>query len=512
MPNSFSVDITDLAETVALAEALALLLRAGDVLAVSGDLGAGKTTLLRAMIQAFSDQPALEVPSPTFTLAQTYSGEGFRFPLVHADFYRLKSADELAELGLEDMLADSALLIEWPEKAEGWFTTSRLNVQLDGIGSQRKAVLSTKDAMMQKRLERLMAVSAFLKTSPCASWRRRFLQGDASPRTYERLHRGDETAVLLNALAQPDRLVGEQRLRYMKTTHLAPNDAIAPVLAIGAELRARGFSVPQHLCFDIGKSLLLQEDFGSNFIAENGKPVAERYEAAVDVLVHLHGQEWPSIAQGPGGAKHPIPVYDREAFHTEAQLFLDFFMPMQNGDAASPEQKQSFTAAFDNVFKNLQTSKQNWTLFDFHSPNAMWLEARDGIKRIGLLDFQDTRIGPEAYDLASIAQDARVDVPAALEETLVARYLAARKKLDAGFDAEALRSYYAICAAQRATRILGVFARLAHQDGKPVYLKHMPRVSDYLERCLVHPAAKALKEWFAANAPQDIRMRAALAA
>lgn len=498
--------------TTELAEALALLLRPGDVLAVSGELGAGKTTLLRALIQAFSDQPALEVPSPTFTLAQVYNGAGFRFPLVHTDFYRLKSSADVLELGLDDMLDDGALLIEWPEKAPDYFPNKCISLHIAADGETRTAHLSSEDVAIAKRLERLAAVNRFLKTSPGAQARRRFLQGDASPRSYERLHQSQGTHVLLNALAQPDRSVGEHRLNYMHVTHLAPNDAIAPVLAIGAELRQRGFSVPEHLHYDIENSLLLQEDFGNVFIAENGAPVSERYEVAIDALVHLHEQAWPDIAQGPGHTRHKIPNYSRQAFHTEARLFIEFFLPVLNGKTIAARAAKSFEAIFDDLFETLQASPHNWTLFDFHSPNVMWLANRAGIKRIGLLDFQDTRKGPEAYDLASLAQDARVSVPAAFEQALLTRYISARQRNDAGFDAEALRTYYAICGAQRATRILGVFARLAYQDAKPHYMQHIPRVSDYLDRCLAHPILSGLKTWFAAQAPAEARARAVQAA
>ena len=513
MPQAFTFDISTFEQTTALAEALSLFLRPGDVLACSGDLGTGKTALIRALLQAFSDQSTLEVPSPTFTLAQTYDGQGFRFPLTHADFYRLKSADELAELGLGDVLEHGALLIEWPEKAPGDFQGARLDLQLTLESDKRTAVLSSRHDGVSLRLARLVSIDKFLKSSPCAGARRRFLQGDASPRAYERLAlKNGDTAVLLNAQAQPDRSVGAHRLNYMKVTHLAPNDAITPILAIGAELRKRGLSVPEHLGFDMQQSLLLQEDLGNSFIAENGTPVPARYEAAIDALAHMHAQDWPDIAQGPNEARHEIPDYSREAFQTEARLFLEFFLPLITGKNASQQAVTEFEAAFDALFDVLKQAPHNWTLFDFHSPNVMWLEQREGVARIGLLDFQDTRRGPEAYDLVSLTQDARVGVPAPLEAALLVRYIKLRQKGNSAFDMQILKNAYAICGAQRATRILGVFARLAHQDAKPHYLKHIPRVSDYLDRCLNDPVTHSLKEWFAKHAPANMRSRVAVAA
>ncbi len=510
---SCTFDITSPEATTQLAEALALFLRPGDTLAVSGDLGTGKTTLIRALIRAFSNQPALEVPSPTFTLMQVYEGPHFRFSLTHADFYRLGSARDLAELDLNEALTHGALLIEWPEKIAGSLTPFRVDIALTLEGNRRSARLSGEDETICKRLARLCAIDNFLKTSPCAGARRRFLQGDASPRAYERLHlQGGGTVVLLNAQAQPDRSVGTHRLNYMKVTHLAPNAAIVPILAIGAELRRRDLSVPDHIHYNVEQSLLLQEDLGDAFIAENGVPVPERYEAAIDTLIHLHLHDWPALAKNGNGATHEIPAYSREAFQTEARLFLEFFLPVLNGTTTPKETADEFAAAFDTLFDTLEQAPHNWTLFDFHSPNAMWLAEREGFRRIGLLDFQDTRRGPEAYDLVSLTQDARVIVPLNLEQALLARYLKARLARDKDFDAESLKTFYAICGAQRATRIMGVFARLAHQDAKPHYLKHIPRVSDYLDRCLVHPVTHPLKEWFAVHAPATKRTRAARAA
>jgi aminoglycoside/choline kinase family phosphotransferase len=118
-----------------------------------------------------------------------------------------------------------------------------------------------------------------------------------------------------------------------------------------------------------------------------------------------------------------------------------------------------------------------------------------------VLDFQDALIGPAAYDVASLLQDARVDVPEAMEMTLLGRYVHARRSGDRDFDPSAFTLLYATLAAQRATKILGIFARLDRRDGKPQYLRHMPRLWNYLQRSLAHPALAPLKAWYAANVP-----------
>jgi aminoglycoside/choline kinase family phosphotransferase len=142
-----------------------------------------------------------------------------------------------------------------------------------------------------------------------------------------------------------------------------------------------------------------------------------------------------------------------------------------------------------------------WVLRDYHSPNLLWLPQRDGIARIGLVDFQDALIGPAAYDVASLLQDARVDVPETMEMNLLGRYVRARLSHDRGFDTGGFTLLYATLAAQRATKILGIFARLQRRDGKPQYLRHIPRLWGYLQRSLAHPALAGLKGWYAANVP-----------
>jgi aminoglycoside/choline kinase family phosphotransferase len=135
------------------------------------------------------------------------------------------------------------------------------------------------------------------------------------------------------------------------------------------------------------------------------------------------------------------------------------------------------------------------------SPNLIWLPARDGMRRVGLLDFQDAVIGPVGYDVASLLQDARVDVPETLEHELYARYVRKRSETDSAFDEMGFGQVYAVMAAQRATKILGIFARLDRRDGKPQYLRHMPRVWRYLQRALGHPALSGLAAWYKRHVP-----------
>jgi aminoglycoside/choline kinase family phosphotransferase len=144
---------------------------------------------------------------------------------------------------------------------------------------------------------------------------------------------------------------------------------------------------------------------------------------------------------------------------------------------------------------------RTWVMRDFHSPNMIWLGERAGILRVGVIDFQDAVLGPAAYDMVSLLQDARIDVPEQLELALLSRYIKTRRATDAGFDPAAFAELYAILSAQRNTRLLGTFARLNRRDGKPHYLKHQPRIWTYLTRSLAHPALTGFRDWYAANVP-----------
>jgi aminoglycoside/choline kinase family phosphotransferase len=180
----------------------------------------------------------------------------------------------------------------------------------------------------------------------------------------------------------------------------------------------------------------------------------------------------------------------------ELELFLEWYMPRVTGAPAAPEVRDEFHVIWKPLLARLEGAERSWVLLDFHSPNLLWLPEREGLRRVGLLDFQDAMIGPTAYDVASLAQDARVTVPADLERALVGRYLELRRQAGGGFDAETFGEAYAILAAQRSMRILGVFVRLAENAGKRGYLNHIPRVREYLARSLREPVLSGLSVWY----------------
>jgi aminoglycoside/choline kinase family phosphotransferase len=286
---------------------------------------------------------------------------------------------------------------------------------------------------------------------------------------------------------------------YSAIAHLAED--VTPFIAMALALRQRGFTAPKIVAADRAPGLLLLEDFGNDFIVGGSPaaPIEERYATAVDLLAALHRQTVPETLPVEAGINYTLPRYDMDALLIEAELLLDWYLPRLGVEVTSA-MRQAYTGLWREALMPAARGQQTWVLRDYHSPNLMWLPGRTGVARVGLLDFQDAVMGSPAYDVASLLQDARVDVSEAMEVALLSRYVRARLK-EPGFDARGFAQLYATLAAQRASKILGIFARLDKRDGKPQYLRHLPRVWTYLQRALAHPALASLRTWYAANVP-----------
>ncbi|MCC2113297.1 MAG: tRNA (adenosine(37)-N6)-threonylcarbamoyltransferase complex ATPase subunit type 1 TsaE [Hyphomicrobiales bacterium] len=493
------VVLADPAETTLFAEDVALALAPGDCLCLSGDLGAGKTTFARALIRSIADDPALEVPSPTFTLVQAY--EDGRFPLVHADLYRLAASD-LDELGLEEALDRGTVLVEWPEHGGDRLASAEIQIEFaSGETPTKRRIRIEATGSAAARLQRTLAIREFIEGCGRGNGARRYLQGDASARRYETVEADGERTILMDSPARPDGPPVERYGKsYSKVARLAED--VRPFIAVGTTLSDAGFSAPRLLCHDISAGLLLIEDLGRAGIVADGAPIAERYELATDCLAALHRRQWQRELALPDGSNYQVPPYDAAAMTIEVELLLDWYAPHVAGERLGEEIEAEFRELWRVQFDALSSAEIGLVLRDYHSPNLLFLPERDGIARIGLLDFQDAVIGPTAYDVASLLQDARVTVPEAFEASLLARYLAARAG-DPGFDKDRFIATYHVMAAQRTTKILGIFARLNKRDGKPAYLAHIPRVRNYLRRALQHPVLSDLVVWYEQYLPGE---------
>ncbi|WP_353200903.1 phosphotransferase [Sandarakinorhabdus sp.] len=294
------------------------------------------------------------------------------------------------------------------------------------------------------------------------------LAGDASFRRYFRVTLGTRSAVLMDA--PPDK------------------EDSRPFLAIGKHLDTLGFSAPQAMAADLEQGLILLEDFGdarvNPVLAEDPGAEHEIYAAAVDLLAALH--------------QHPpadVPPYSEAEYLREARLFPDWYLP-----AVGLVEASGHDAAWAPLWPALFTHPPVLVLRDYHADNLMLLD-RPGHQRLGLLDFQDALAGHPAYDLASLLQDIRRTVSPELEAAMLARYVAARPELDEA----AFRTAYAILAAQRNIKILGVFTRLYVRDGKPAYPLYHPRLWQMVNANLEHPALAPVKAWFDTHVPASAR-------
>ena len=494
---SFTVTLANEPATVRFARDISAALEPGDLVTLSGALGAGKTTFARALIRQLAADETIEVPSPTFTLMQTY--ELARFALVHADLYRLSGAADLAELGFDDLPEGTVILLEWPDRAAGLLPPDRLDITFTltpQLGAEERNARVVGYGAFAARVERIPPVRTFLDESSFGEARRRRMQGDASTRTFERLTLDGRTAVLMNAPRRPDGPPVRDGRPYSAIAHLAED--VVPYVAIASALRAHGVSAPAILDADLDRGLVIMEDLGEERIVggERPAPIEARYAAAVDLLAALHGHELPDVLQVAPHLDYKLPRYDMEAFLIEAELLLDWYLPVVGAVASTP-MRETFLSLWREALMPALAAPPTWVLRDYHSPNLLWLADREGAAQVGVLDFQDALIGPAAYDVASLLQDARVDVPESLEVALLGRYARARREQDGHFDVAAFTQLYATLTAQRATKILGIFARLDRRDGKPQYLRHIPRLWAYLQRSLMHPALAPLRAWYA---------------
>jgi N-acetylmuramate 1-kinase len=478
------IDLPDESATERLGEDLARALKRGDMLALSGDLGTGKSTLARALVRAIAHDAELEVPSPTFTLVQSYD---LRIPVGHFDLYRLNDPSELDELGLDEAAARGILLVEWPERAGNRLPANVVRLELSEQGEGRK------DA--NKRIERSLAIRQFLTKHGFDGAHRSWFQGDASTRSFERITlAGRPDMILMDHPEKPDLSPVLNGVSYRQTARITWT--VTPFVAVARALKAHGFAAPEIIAEDRNAGILLMENLGDGKITDaSGGPISERYKAAAELLAKLHDTHIVRDLPLGKGKTYTLPPYDRDALMIEARLMIEWYVPYRLRRAATHEESREFDVLWDDLIAVLERSETGLILRDYHSPNLIWREEKTGSDLLGLVDIQDALYGPLSYDVSSLAQDARVTIPAKLEEELLTAYCNARIA-GGSFDEAAFREAYAITALQRATKILGIFVRLDKRDGKPDYLKHLPRIEAYVKRALAHPKLAKLSRFY----------------
>ena len=324
--------------------------------------------------------------------------------------------------------------------------------------------------------ERARRIADFLAAAGWAGVPHRPLAGDASFRRYHRLVAGERRAVLMDAPP--------------------PQEDVRPFMARAQLLLRHGFSAPRILAADEAAGLLLLEDFGDDTytrLIAAGREEMPLYALAVDVLAALH--------RAFAGAGPDVPPYDEPRLLTEAALLVDWYLPAVTARPTPSDLREEYLALWRALLPVAQRAPDSLVLRDYHVDNLMLLPSREGIAACGLLDFQDAVIGPTSYDLVSLLEDARRDVPAVVSTAMRARYLAAFPALDR----EAFLASYAVLGAQRNCKIVGIFTRLCVRDGKPAYLVHIPRVWRLIEHALGNPALASIATWLDRHIPPPLR-------
>ena len=326
-------------------------------------------------------------------------------------------------------------------------------------------------------MSRAAALQAFLHRAGWADAERRPLAGDASFRRYDRLRRGGETAVLMDAPP--------------------PQEDVRPFVRVARLLGRHGVSVPNVLAEDAEQGFLLLDDLGDlvggRVLAEQQMTPESFYLLATDALIDLH--------RNFSAASCGLPAFTDARAIDETCRLLEWYWPARFGTPCPEGIAAEYRAAWAAVLPAWRGVPDGFVHFDFFVDNLVWLPGRAGSAACGMLDFQDAVTGPVPFDLMSLLQDVRRDVPTSIETAMVERYLAAFPALDRA----AFAASYAVGGAQRNARIAGVFVRLWQRDGKPHYLKFMPRVWSLLERNLAHPALAPLRTWFDRHVPPPLR-------
>ena len=316
-------------------------------------------------------------------------------------------------------------------------------------------------------------MDVFLAEHGYAGAARRMLAGDASFRRYERVEYEGEPMVLMDAPP--------------------PWENVTPFISVTKQLHHMGVTVPEILAADENEGFLLLEDLGdgvyTKLLTRDPRHEKEYYIAAIEALIEIQKH------------KHPeLPVYDEKVYLRELGLFAEWFLPQIHGLERAPNLREEWLSLWLPILVSSKIEQSVLVHRDYHADNLLWLNDRMGVRRVGMLDYQDALLGDPAYDLVSLLEDARRDVS---KDTVDACY--GRFVNSSGIDAASFATRYAVLGAQRNAKIIGIFTRLCVRDGKPQYLDYLPRVWAHFLHDISHPALTPIKQFMEAHVPGEWR-------
>lgn len=468
-------------ETAKLAHQVARFLLAGDVILLKGSLGAGKSFFARSLIRALGCRQQ-HIQSPSFTLMNTY--DDTRLPLAHVDLFRINTVEEMADLALEPFFKHGVVVIEWPEKVPmDSFPETALHISVDDRGGEDR-LFTLEGKSWEKRLG---FIDESLRRPSTEKGRANFLteitgrkgdvispvSADASFRSYWRVRLPEGNRIIMDApppLEEIDRFVEVDR-------HLA----------------RIGVHVPHIYQVDSQKGYALLEDLGDTTFydaIQKGANVQQLYERAVDVLIHIAKSD-----------RAPVANYSLEMVQNEACVFTDWYMPIANREATHTADRRIYRALWEPLWEKIQKTPKTTILADYHCQNLMLLGPLDDerdINNVGVIDFQDARIGTVVYDMVSLLYDVRYDVPKALHELLIKRFV---DGLEGAVTMEDFMVAFRLMGTQNLLRIAGVFTRLWKRDGKQNYQNYMPRLWRHLDEFLSYRETETIRTFLEKHTP-----------
>jgi hypothetical protein len=343
----------------------------------------------------------------------------------------------------------------------------------------------------ERVLDRSEALTRLLEATGFAEAERTPLAGDASTRSYERLRLGDRRAVLMNAPLKedppcaPGATPAERRTKGWNAVARLAASRVEAFAAVADYLRSIGLAAPEIYGMDAAAGYAVLEDLGDDLYANIiGKSADEipLYQVAAELLAHVHAAPAPAKLMAPDGAMWPILDYDALALEVNADLFVEWLPKAENiriDDAA----RARWEKVRDGLIVKALGFPRAFTIRDYHAENLLWLPEREGLQRVGLLDFQDAVRGWRAWDFSMLLHDARRDVSPDAREAAIRTYLDITGANEAEFQRE-----LAVLGALNIMRILGIFSRLTARDGTMRYREFMPRMWGHLARALQNPA------------------------
>ncbi len=295
------------------------------------------------------------------------------------------------------------------------------------------------------------------------------LPADASSRTYYRTYTNDKSYIIMDSPPA--------------------SEPVNEFIKVAKHLKKQGFYPPEIYEIDEDKGFLMLEDFKDDTfykLLNENYPKLKLYKLATDTLIQMHKNSMMTALN--------IAPYDTAAYLREVELFSDWYYQWVMEKELTPKLKSQWMQLWVTALNEIPPHNTTLVLRDFHAGNLMLIK-RDGVDICALLDFQDALIGHIGYDLLSLLEDIRLDVPKPIRDECYNNYKT-EMRLGDDFD-----KTYTILSAQRHAKVLGIFIRLLKRDNKNGYLKYMPRTAKLFKETIEAPYLKNIKQWVEENMP-----------